>query len=256
MRQLPLEQQFLLLFQDAALILLCVRIWRSQLYRTYKYFSTYLLADLVQVLVLSVTPYDRPSYVYVWLATEGTIVCFYALIVLEMYTIVLRELTGLAGIARRYVFLSMSVAILVSLLLLAFEKSPPSPTGHFLIFERAIVGSLVACVLLITAFLVYYPVPLSRNTIAYTAGYVVYFLAKAAALFVRNVSPAWHHQVSTTLIVTSLTCLLFWLFALSPKGEVKRAVVGHRWHPEDEDRLISQLRAINETVSRSVRKRL
>jgi hypothetical protein len=254
MYQLPLDQQVLIVVQIAALIGLCVHIWRERLQQTYVYFFAYLLMALLQAVLLVFTPYDQPVYVYVWLATEGLIVLFYVLIVLELYTIVLRDLTGLASVSRRYLRITLAAAILISVVLLSFEKSPPSVTGLFLIVERTIVGSLLIFVLFITMFLVYYPVPLNRNIIVYSVGYAVYYLTKAAALFLRNIGHRWYRPLGDLLIVVSGSCLVFWIFTLNRSGEAKNMVIGHRWHPEDEERLLSQLKEINASLSRAGRK--
>src|SRR5579864_4229243 len=162
MLRLPVEYQLLIVVQTVVLLALCLRMWRAGLHRKYLYFFTYLLLALVQTGVLIFVPYRPHVYAIAWMATEGPIACFYALIVLELYTIILRDLTGLASVSRRYIRFILVVAIVVSLLLLVFEKTPPSLTGQFIIFERTIAGSLLLFVLLITGFLVYYPVPLSR----------------------------------------------------------------------------------------------
>jgi hypothetical protein len=229
-------------------------MWLAGLQRAYLYFFAYLLLDLLQTLLGIFVPYNQPAYVYVWLASEGLIVCFYALIVLELYSIVLGGLTGLASVSRRYLRIALAAAILVSVMLLIFEQSPASLTGHFLLFERAIVCSLLIFVLFITIFLVYYPVPLSRNVIVYSMGYAVYFLTKAAALFLRNVDHRWYHSLGDLLMIVSTGCLVFWMFTLNRTGQTKTMVIGHKWHPEDEERLLSQLKEINASVGRAARK--
>ncbi len=255
MYRLPLDQQVLLVLQTVALVGLCVHMWRARLQHTYVYFFAYLLLALLQTVLLAfIIPYDRPAYVYVWLVTEGAIVCFYALIVLELYSIVLGGLAGLASVSRRYLRIALAAAILISVVLLIFEQSPASITGHFLLFERAIVGSLLIFVLFITMFLVYYPVPLNRNVIVYSVGYAVYYLTKAAALFLRNIGHRWYRSLGDLLIVVSTSCLVFWMFTLNRSGEAKNMVIGHRWHPEDEERLLSQLKEINASLSRAARK--
>jgi len=254
MLRLPLDQQLLLVVQTAAQLGLCIHILRNRLQHTYVYFFAYLLVALLQTVLLVFTPYDRSAYVYIWLSTEGLIVLLYALIVLELYGIVLGNLAGLASVSRRYLRITLAAAILISFTLLAFEKSPASLTGYFLILERALVGSLVIFVLFLMLFLVYYPVPLNRNVIVYSVGYAVYFLTKAAALFVRNVGHRWDRPLSDLLIAVSTSCLLFWMFALNSSGETKSMVIGHKWHPEDEEWLLSQLNEINANLSRAARK--
>jgi hypothetical protein len=255
MYRLPLDQQVLLVLQTAAQVGLCVHMWRARLQQAYGYFFAYLLLALLQTVLLGfIIPYDRPAYVSVWLVTEGSIVCFYAFIVLELYTIVLEDLAGLASVSRRYLRIALAAAILISAVLLSFEKNPPSVTGLFLILERTIVGSLLIFVLFITMFLVYYPVPLNRNVIVYSVGYAVYFLTKAAALFIRNLGHRWDRPLGDVLIVVSTSCLLFWMFALNRSGEAKTVVFGHKWRPEDEERLLLQLKGINASLSRAARK--
>jgi hypothetical protein len=254
MFRLPRDQQVLIVLQTAALLALFVHIWRSRLQHTYVYFFAYLFVALLQTVLLAFTPYDRSVYVYMWLATEGLVVCFYALIVLELYAVVLRNLAGLASVSRRYLRITLAAAILISVLLLYFQKTPSSITGQFLTFERTVVCSLLIFVFFLTMFLVYYPVPLSRNVIVYSMGYAAYFLAKAAALWARNLGTRWSVPIDTLLIAASTGCLIFWLFALNRKGELKTAVIGHKWHTGDEERLLLQLKEINASLSRAARK--
>jgi hypothetical protein len=254
MFRLPFHQQLLLVLQTAVLLALCVHIWRARLRQTYVYFFAYLCMAVLQSVLLAFTPYDRSVYVYMWLATEGLIVCFYAMIVLELYGIVLRNLTGLASVSRRYLRITLATAILISVVLLNFQRSPASVTGQFLTFERTVVCSLLIFVFFLTLFLVYYPVPLNRNVIVYAMGYAVYFLTKAAALWARNVGNRWSRPIDTLLITVSTGCLIFWLFALNRQGELKTSVIGHKWRPGDEERLLSQLKELNASVGRAARK--
>ena len=254
MHQSPLEQQFLLVVQTVALVGLCLRMWFTGLHRTYVYFFTYLLLALVQSAVLGVLPYGSVSYGYAWMATEGPIACFYVLISVECYTKILSDLAGIQSLSRRYIKITLSLAILLAVLLLGLGKTPSGPFGYFHAFERSVVSSVVVFVLLISAFLAYYPVPLSRNVIVYSGGYAAYFLAKAAALLVRNFGNRWDRPINTLLIAVSTAGLIFWLFALNRQGETKTAVIGHKWQTGDEERLMSQLMAINASLSRSGRK--
>jgi hypothetical protein len=251
---LPPFEEFLLALQTAALAGLCFRMWRAGLYRVYVYFFCYLLLMLLEPAVLALVGYGTVAYGYAWMATEALALCFYTLIVLECYATVLRDLGGIASISRRYIKITLGIAILVAFLLLGLERTPKTVFEYFYALDRAVVSSLLVFVLLITFFLVYYPVPLSRNVIVYTVGYAVYFLTKATALFVRNVSNTGQSQISATLIAVSTACLMFWWLALNRRGETKTVVIGHQWHPQDEERLLSQLKAINSSLSRAARK--
>lgn len=156
--------------------------------------------------------------------------------------------------ARRYVKVAFALGVILSLLILAWEKTPKGFVGTALIVDRVVVVALVVLVLLITAFLVYYPIPLSKNTVVYSLGFAVYFLAKAGGRVVENVSGNWYGQVNLLLVVVPTACLIYWILALNQKGEEKTVVVGHRWNPGSEERLLAQLKEINASLLRAARK--
>jgi hypothetical protein len=171
MYQLPIEQQILLVAQIVALVVLCARLWWDGLYKIYVYFFGYLFLELLQSVVPLVVPLHSRMYRDSYVASQALIICFSALVVLELYSIVLTGLAGIANVSRRYIKVILVLAVLVSLLPLSVEKTPNTVTGYLFLFQRPIVTSLLIFILLITAFLVYYPVPLGRNVLAYLMGY-------------------------------------------------------------------------------------
>jgi hypothetical protein len=251
---LPPLEEFLSALQTGALIVLLFRMWKAGLQRVYVYFFSYLLLVLFESAVLALVGYGTVAYGYVWMATEVLSLCFYTLIVLECYDSVLRNLGGIATISRRYIKITLGIAVIAALLLLGLERTPRTVFQYFYTLDRTIISSLVMFVLLINIFLVYYPIPLNRNVIVYSVGYAVYFLTKAAALFARNVSDELQRQISAVLIAVSTACLIFWAFTLNRRGETKTVVIGHKWRAEDEERLLSQLKEINASLGRAARK--
>jgi hypothetical protein len=245
MLQLPLDQLVLVVAQGALLVTLIVRLWLAGLHRIYPFFFSYLLAELLQTVFGAAIPYKAHVYRYFWMASEGIIACCYTLIVVELYRVVLRDLPGIATISRRYITITVAIATVGSLFLLRLEEDPRNYVSTFLVIERAIVVSLVIFILLVSAFLAYYPIPLNRNVVIYSIGYAVYFLTKATALLVRTLGHHVSPQISTILLVVSSACLLFWALTLNRQGETRAVVVGHKWKVEDEARLLSKLKAIN-----------
>jgi hypothetical protein len=182
------------------------------------------------------------------------VICFSALVVLELYSIVFRGLPGIGNVSRRFIKVILVLAFLVSLLPLGLETTPNTLTGYLFMFERPIMTSLLILILLITGFLLYYPVPLGRNVPVYLIGYAVYFVTNATTIFIRNLGHYWSRPISDVQMVVYFTCLLFWLFALNRAGETRSVVVGHHWNPSDERKLLAQLEAINNSLVRSARK--
>ncbi len=250
MHQLPVEQQTLLVVQIIALVLLCLRMGLAGLYRVYVYFFGYLVLELLQSLIPVLVPLESRLYRDAFVASQAFIVAFYALVVLELYSKVLGGLTGIAAVARRYIQIVLVLAIGIALLLLGLVKSKATLTGYLFTFERTVMASLVVFILLVTLFLVYYPVPLGRNIIAYLMGYAVYFLTRATATLTINLGHL-ARELSSVVMVVSVLCLIFWIIALNREGETKRVVIGHQWNPADEQRLRAQLDAINASLLRS-----
>lgn len=254
MHHLPIEQQLLLSAEIVALFGLCVRMWLNGLHRLYPSFFVFLLLELAQALIPVIVPVVSPLYRNLYVISQALILCYYALIVLELYSVVLRNLPGLASTARRYIRLTIAASTFLSLLPLAFEKTPNTVTGYLFLVERPVLSALLLLVLLITAFLVYYPVPLGRNVIAYLAGFGVYFLTKCVMTFMNNLGYFRNRQNSNIDMGVALMCLVFWCLALDRQGEKKLVVVGHQWNPGDEQRLMAQLKAMNASLLRSSRK--
>jgi hypothetical protein len=248
MHRFPTEQIVLVVLEASILLGLVLRIWLTKLFRTYPWFFAYLVMAFVQTVVSPFIPFDSVIYRYYWLVTQALLTCFCALIVLELYGLVLRDLKGIASASRRYLKICMGIAILASLLLLLVEKTPDRVVNTFLIIERALVTSLLIFVLLLTAFLAYYPVPINRNLVVYSMGYAVYFMAKASGLLAMNITHAWRRQADVVVIAASMISMLFWLVGLSREGEEKALAIGHRWKREDQEKVIERLKAINASL--------
>jgi hypothetical protein len=254
MHQLPIEQRILLLLEIAALLILCVRLFREGLHRIYPYFFLYLVLELLQTLIPFWVPLPSRAYRDLFVLSQTLIVVFYALVVLELYSVILRNREGIARIARRFIAVTLVLAILAATLLLRLERNTATMTGYLFAFERTVMLSLVLSVLLIGAFLVYYPVPLGRNVIVYMAGYAALFLTATTVTLIQNLGYFWDRLLGGVNMGVFVACLIFWLMMLNRQGENQRVVVGHQWNPSDEPRLIAQLDAINATLLRSGRK--
>jgi len=248
MHRLPPEQQILLIIQTSALLGLSIRLLRNKLYRLYPAFFAYLLAALFQTALLVFVPFDSKTYVRVWMVTEGSITCTYLLMVLETYSAVLQDYRGLASTASRYIMWALSIAVLISVLLLNLEKTPQRGFeiyGYFMRCDRVALTSATLFVLFLTAFLFYFPISVRRNTLVYSIGFAVYLLTKSAGFLVLNLSSQWTRVTSAAFVAASTGCLLLWLITLSQSGEGRAMSVRHAWKQQDEARLLAYLEGIN-----------
>jgi len=254
MAQLPIEQQILLTIEIVALLALCVRLWSGGLYRTYPYFFGYLILEFAQSLIPVLVPVESNTYRDLFVASEALIVVSYVLVVLELYSKALRDMAGISRVARRFIRTVIVLAILVAMAPFGVEKNTATMTGYVFLFERVVMSALVVFLLLISGFLLYYPVPLGRNAIVYLSGYAVSFLTAATVTLVNNLGYSWNRLLGGANMAIFVGCLMFWLFMLNREGENRRVVVGHQWNPGDEQRLLAQLDAINAILLRSAKK--
>jgi hypothetical protein len=255
MTRLSLEQQILLALQVAVLVGLCARLVRTGLDRKYRYFFAYLILSVVQVTVLPLIPLNSRLYLDAWMVSETLATAAYAMVVLETYTLILRDLPGIASAARRYLKMSMAVAAIASLLLVALGRTPARGPQYFLVCERTVISTLLVFVLSALAFLAYYPVPLSRNVLSYSIGFAVYLLVKTMTLLVVNLgySPLYR-LITNAQLGVAIVCPLFWLLALSPVGEAKTVRARPSWTLDNEKQVLSRLRAINDNLTRPGKK--
>ncbi len=100
MHQLPIEQQILLVAQIVALLALCAKMSWDGLYKIYVYFFGYLVVELLQALVPVFVPLDSRMYRDAYVVSQALVICFSILVVLELYSIVLRRSAGNSGTYR------------------------------------------------------------------------------------------------------------------------------------------------------------
>lgn len=211
-----------------------------------------------------------------------------ALISLFMVYQLLRSITtrypGIHRLAMKTLLVSIAVAIAIGFLSFIAEvreqapstqsqngpQAPGSKAGEDAgagaddtWLKRAVVLTVdvdqtVSCVLLLVlvsmlVFFLWFPIQLARNTAVFAAGYVVFFAVKSLTLFVAYFSTNALPEIGILTLVVSAACYLYWLVSLTRAGEAMEITVGHRWKPQEQERLLGQLGAINATILRSTR---
>jgi hypothetical protein len=127
------------------------------------------------------------------------------------------------------------------------------------VYQTLTVDQTVSTVLLLSLvamllFLLWFPVDVPRNTVIFSAGYLIFFAVKSLSLFFRYFSSEALPFISVAIQVVTAFCYLYWLFLLTLAGETVPVRLGHRWKPQEQERLLGQLDAINATLLRSARR--
>ena len=239
----------------AAVLVLLVRLFALGLFRIYRSLFFYLLTYTLQFFATAVFPITSAAYSYSYMVGESANVALSMLVVLELYRLALAGQPALAGFGRKTVAYAMALAAVVAAGGVMLDTIvPPGQsrfTHHFFTAERTLDFAILIFLLLISAFLIWFPVKVRRNIVLYMAGFAVFYLSRTFGLLMINLlPPASLSVVNNVFTVVSFSCLIAWLLGLRRESEDTTTTVGHRWNPAAMERLSGQLDAINATLVR------
>lgn len=209
----------------------------------------YLLADTLQGVLAARMPTRSLWYGYVYFGGQAAKLILAVCLSVQLWVLAVEAYPALALFGRRIASYGLLAALLVAAAGLALQ--PPLGPGqavfphYFNAFEGAL-DSMVALFLAAAAiFLLWFPVEIPRNVAVLIGGIMFFLLTEWAGLLLVNLRPSGVHQVAAMMLCVYLGCLIFWSIALQRSGETLTTVTGHRWNPEEAERLLGQLNAIN-----------
>jgi hypothetical protein len=239
---------------------LAFRLVVEKLIGVYPFFFAWLVAEVLRATAFLLMRPRSNLYGWTFVYTEPVIWILYFLTVWELYSLVLRYHPGLASMGKRTMMLVLAIALILVAASLRTDLSNPSQDFPTLLLAhvagRAVVSTLGVFLLLITAVLLWFPIPLNSNTVNYCVGYAVFFCTKAIVLLFRNaMGPGVVQYASVVNVAVANLCIFFWLWTLRQEGERRPRAVATRWSPGEADRLMHQLGTINDALLRVSRKR-
>jgi hypothetical protein len=245
----------LLWLSVAAIAALMLKLRVSGLSATYRYLFIYLAVHLFETTILLLDTAYGKLYRYSYVAGQGLKTALAILVVLELNRLALAEQPALARFGQRTVGFVFAAAAALAVCGLVLDSSvPPGQTRivhNFLTFERTMNVCVLIFLMLISFFMVWFPVRLKKNVALYIGGFAIYSLARSSGLLLINVLPVRYTvSLGTAMLVVRIGCLLTWFFALRPEGEETTTVLGHRWSPAAAGRLTDQLESINTSLAR------
>ncbi len=225
------------------------------LHRIYCFFFIFLIFEVVRSLVLFPIPPRSNLYYWIFVTSQPISWFLYVFVVLEIYSLAFKEHRGIASLSRWVLSSCLLAAIGISALTLGADLAKPAVSFRILVLysviERGVVSSLLLFLLLITAFLVFFPLPVRRNLAIHTTLFSAYFLSTALALFLRNLAGYQiSRAISTVLLGIDIICFALWILLLRREGETTVRAIRGRWQPEDEARMLQQLDAISSALLR------
>jgi hypothetical protein len=240
----------------AASAVLFARLYFQRLAGIYPFLIAYFLAQsLEQVVTLAFArPGWRNTYARIYFAGQGVKVILAILVVLELFDRALIQQPALARFGRRMLGYSFSLAVGIGLVNLLLDTGRANSfLTRFLRLERSV--DLVAFILLLimSGFLLWFPVRAHRNAVYWLGGFMIYLFFRWTGLLLDNLWHQFSQGISVVMLAVALVCLAGWTLLLRPEGEKQIVVTGHSWNPDQAERLTVQLNAINSRLARMVR---
>jgi hypothetical protein len=243
--------RWLQIISIAATVALLAKLNREHLLSIYRYFSAYLIWDLLVSVVLIFIPPDRSLYGYIYFPAQVVTWALYVLTALEFFTSVVRRYPGIASLGRKIMAASLGVALVAALVSMSFGVNYPAETStltlialNLFLLTRIVCLSVLVFLLVSSGLLTWFPVPLPANAVRFLLGYTVIFFTRTVSFLLVNYQGFIATKiVSLAVVLAFVGCVTYWIFRL--------IVVGPRANPEQEQRLIEQMEAINARLARS-----
>jgi hypothetical protein len=128
------------------------------------------------------------------------------------------------------------------------------------VLDRAISMAAILILLVILAFILWFPVQMPKNLAVFSVGLVVYFGSKTALWLLRTyLSHETAPDESVTLVTNTINfvlaaCFAYWIVFLTPQGQTREVRIGHSWSTIEQDRLVGQLESMNAALLRGARR--
>ena len=234
-----------------------VLLWqfaRTRLWRNYPAFSLFVVVEVSRDILLWVLAPHPNAYGQAFVITGPMRWTCDAIVLRELYLLVLRNYPGMARVSR-IVLLAFLILVLVAAVLIAFTAFGGEATNfpilhHYRTVELGVTISMTVMLAVILSLFVWFPIEVSQNIKAYFTGYAFYFYAKAAALLIVTRHGGIVDQIASIFInLVFFLTTWYWALRLNRAGEQIIRVSSFRRTPEEEAQLHAQLERINDLLS-------
>ena len=252
--------QILQIVSLVASAVLILRLLTTGLWKRYPIFFWYFVFRIPNTLWPLVIPYHSIRYQHAWMLTEPIADLFHVFVVYELCRLVLQNHRGIFTLGRWAMYVSVVIAIGISILTFALPHLRLAKTDdtrrqvYEIAVDRGIDFALAIFLLLLLFFLSRYPVKLNRNVVTHATLYSLFFFGQGFSLFLRTLFgiPAkdWTNLLASML---SCACVVGWIFLLSPEGEERKGQFP-LMNPRREQAALRQLEILNMTLLKISRK--
>lgn len=249
--------EWLLYASIAGTLVLVALLAKRELHRVYRWFFFYQVFNALES-CLALVPIPQRYIIGRYGVSQTIKTILAALVVLEIYRLTLQERRALARFGGRVVGYALGLSFLASLVRLFFYGSgaPDQAVLHYTLAVEGVVDSTILIFLcLMGAFLAWFPVQMKKSLVAYFLGFVFYFSALWVILLlaIRHTAQRDVDVVNVIAEAVTLACIAFWIRGMRREDDDNTTTTGHRWNPEEMERLRAQLDEINAGLERLAR---
>lgn len=164
---------------------------------------------------------------------------------------------GVAEFLKRTSGYLAAASALFSLLFATLDPSVPWTMNHllqhFYTMERAVYSTLLIYVLVVSAFMAWFPVRIRRSAAVFIGAFATFFASQCATLLIVNWTQRTVVWLTVIMLAVSIVCMIAWSIALRLRDDNTMLVTGFRWNPAALARLTNQLESINASLARFLR---
>jgi hypothetical protein len=247
--------------------LLLLRERRESVYLVFVAFLSGQLLGTSAYFLFDQWHYEEKDYRIFWICMTGIMAAVSLWMVYSLAMAVLAGLPAISKVSRAILNGVFAISILVAGLTLRGEywvshgvvrqDSVDRIVAIVHIADRAIASASVLILLAILAFILWFPVKMSRNLAIFSVGFVIYFACKTGLELLVSYSAPAQTPKNVLSICNSfilVLCFIYWIVFIDPKRQVEEVRMGHSWHPQEQAKLIDQLEALNLALQRNVQR--
>ncbi len=230
-----------------------VRLLGAKLGAIYPALAAYLLFMPARSALLMYFQSGHSNYAWTYVVTTPVVYGLTAWAGLEIYRLAFEAYNGIAVLGRRTLGLTVAAGALFAYLYFRAGSKvtgEPFPILRFVLLFEAWVAVVVLCFLVaLIGFVLWFPVPLKRNVVAYSFGLCTLMSTTCAGIAMRVFGGAAVVDAAGTVIMAASAAVFgCWVAYLGTAGErvLPRGAVPRS--TEDQARLLGQLNAINAMV--------
>src|SRR6476659_4294940 len=147
MPSMPQLRLYFTIIQIVSYSLVLMNLFRSGLWRRYRYFCLYIAFEMLRVPTMLAIPFRSQLYGRLFFATQPIAWILFVLVVLELFQLVLRNHAGIATLGKKALTWSLVLSVVISGATLLIELQEIRPESAFLVnfilLDRLVMSSLL-----------------------------------------------------------------------------------------------------------------